>query len=288
MEILLERLIHHGELGEIWVAAQGETLQGYLVVVHVLSLEHGGLMGEIDEFFVLPQARAQGVGGRLLASVEAALRERGMVRLQLQLALTNASARRFYETRGYHGRSGYALLDKPLQQPPQQTLAPSHRARGHMTGHSIIAPQQAAGVSFMSVPYQPRRVPALAVFLTLSCLASASLWADIYDDAVAHAGRPDHDLKRDAIDQPAEILRHSGIRPGWVVGDFWPPTVTTASWSVTSSDRAGTSTCSTIPPTTTGARTAGKSASHDCRMSSIARKTSSTSTLSRAHSMRSS
>ncbi len=115
MEILLERLIHHGELGEIWVAAQGETLQGYLVVVHVLSLEHGGLMGEIDEFFVLPQARAQGVGGRLLASVEAALRERGMVRLQLQLALTNASARRFYETRGYHGRSGYALLDKPLQ-----------------------------------------------------------------------------------------------------------------------------------------------------------------------------
>ncbi len=72
----------------------------------------------------------------------------------------------------------------------------------------------------MSVPYQPRRVPALAVFLTLSCLASASLWADIYDDAVAHAGRPDHDLKRDAIDQPAEILRHSGIRPGWVVGDF--------------------------------------------------------------------
>ena len=62
IEILLERLIRHAELGEIWVAAAGEPLHGYLIVVHVLSLEHGGLMGEIDEFFVVTQARAQGVG----------------------------------------------------------------------------------------------------------------------------------------------------------------------------------------------------------------------------------
>ena len=115
IEILLERLIHHGELGEIWVAADGEALHGYLILVYVLSLEHGGLMGEIDEFFVLPGARARGVGGALLSSAEAALRGRGGVRLQLQLALTNVSARRFYEGRGYRGRTGYELLDKPLQ-----------------------------------------------------------------------------------------------------------------------------------------------------------------------------
>jgi GNAT superfamily N-acetyltransferase len=82
--------------------------------VHVFSLEHGGLMAEIDEFFVLPAARAQGVGGQLLAAAEQALRQRGGVRLQLQLAVANTAARSFYERRGYGGRAGYQLLEKAL------------------------------------------------------------------------------------------------------------------------------------------------------------------------------
>jgi predicted methyltransferase len=59
----------------------------------------------------------------------------------------------------------------------------------------------------------------LAAFLTLSALAAAGASADIYDAAVAHAGRSAEDLKRDAIDHPAEVLRLSGIGPGMRVGD---------------------------------------------------------------------
>jgi predicted methyltransferase len=44
--------------------------------------------------------------------------------------------------------------------------------------------------------------------------------ADPYDAAVAHAGRPAHDLKRDPIDHPAEVLRLAGIKPGMRVADF--------------------------------------------------------------------
>ena len=43
--------------------------------------------------------------------------------------------------------------------------------------------------------------------------------ADVYDAAVAHAGRSAADLKRDALDHPAEILRLSGIKPGMRVAD---------------------------------------------------------------------
>jgi predicted methyltransferase len=43
--------------------------------------------------------------------------------------------------------------------------------------------------------------------------------ADRYDDAVAHAGRSAADLKRDALDHPAEILRLAGIAPGMHVAD---------------------------------------------------------------------
>jgi predicted methyltransferase len=63
-------------------------------------------------------------------------------------------------------------------------------------------------------------LPVIA-FAALCVMASASLWAaDIYDAAVAHAGRSQNDLKRDALDHPAEVLRLSGIRPGMKVGDF--------------------------------------------------------------------
>jgi predicted methyltransferase len=43
--------------------------------------------------------------------------------------------------------------------------------------------------------------------------------ADRFDAAVAHEGRPTADLKRDAIDHPAEILRLTGIKPGMKVAD---------------------------------------------------------------------
>lgn len=114
VELLLQRLTAQRTLGEIWVATDAAALSGYLIVVYVLSLEHRGLMAEIDEFFVLPEARSQGVGGALLGHAEALLRQRGCVRLQLQLGVKNEAAQLFYERRGYHCRSGYALLDKAL------------------------------------------------------------------------------------------------------------------------------------------------------------------------------
>jgi predicted methyltransferase len=53
-----------------------------------------------------------------------------------------------------------------------------------------------------------------------TALATAQVRADIYGDAVAHAGRPADDLKRDAIDHPAELLRLAGLEPGMQVADF--------------------------------------------------------------------
>lgn len=44
--------------------------------------------------------------------------------------------------------------------------------------------------------------------------------ADAYDAAVAHAGRSAADLKRDALDHPADILRLSGIKPGMRIADM--------------------------------------------------------------------
>ncbi len=114
IECTLRRLIETPALGALWVADESGSLTGYLIVVHVISLEHGGVMGEIDEFFVRPGHRGAGVGSRLLTAAEAGLRARGGLRLQLQIALGNTAARTWYEARGFVPRSGFELLDKPL------------------------------------------------------------------------------------------------------------------------------------------------------------------------------
>ena len=112
--VLKELLTGRAARGAIWVAQTQGVLTGYLIVVLLMSVEHQGLMGEIDEFFVVPEARSRGTGTQLLAAAEAGLRQRGCVRLQLQLGTANARARDFYQRHGYGTRAGYQLWDKPL------------------------------------------------------------------------------------------------------------------------------------------------------------------------------
>ena len=114
LELLLQQLLTEPRLGTACVAEAEGRLTGYLIAVTILSLEHGGLMAEIDELFVLPEARARGLGTRLLEAAGAALAVRGCVRLQLQLSVGNAAARDFYLHRGFRARDGYRLLDKAL------------------------------------------------------------------------------------------------------------------------------------------------------------------------------
>src|SRR3979409_1784817 len=115
IEALLGDLLSAAERGACWVAEADGRLCGYLLAVFMFSLEHGGLMAEIDEVFVSPEMRSAGVGSQLLAWAEREFAERGLVRVQLQLGAGNARARIFYERHGFRRRSGYELLDKPLQ-----------------------------------------------------------------------------------------------------------------------------------------------------------------------------
>jgi predicted methyltransferase len=66
----------------------------------------------------------------------------------------------------------------------------------------------------------PRPWQAAAAFCTLWLLgAGLAAAADVYEAAAAHAGRSAADLKRDALDHPADILRLAGIKAGMRVAD---------------------------------------------------------------------
>jgi len=102
---------------QCWLAEQAGEVGGYLLAVLVFSLEHGGMMAEIDEFFVTPAFRRHGIGAALLLQAESALQASGVRRLQLQLGSGNAQARDFYAARGYGRRAGFELWDKALPSP---------------------------------------------------------------------------------------------------------------------------------------------------------------------------
>jgi GNAT superfamily N-acetyltransferase len=97
-----------------WIAREKDMAVGYLLAVYVFSLEHLGLTAEIDEFFVLPSARGQGIGGRMLRIAEAEFERRRCTNVSLQLGKGNEEARVFYRAHGYSERAGFELLDKAL------------------------------------------------------------------------------------------------------------------------------------------------------------------------------
>src|SRR5882672_11291238 len=89
IESILGTLISAPQLGACWVAEAEGRLCGYLLAVFMLSLEHGGLMAEIDEVFVSPEMRSAGLGSLLVATTERDLAQRGVRRLQLQMGAGN-------------------------------------------------------------------------------------------------------------------------------------------------------------------------------------------------------
>jgi GNAT superfamily N-acetyltransferase len=111
---LLNRVIDDGALGRVWLARVYDEPAGYLLAVYVFSLEHQGLTAEIDEFFILPQHRGLGVGGKMLLTAEAHFRAEGCTNVSLQLGRRNEAARRFYRQHGFEERAGFDLVSKNL------------------------------------------------------------------------------------------------------------------------------------------------------------------------------
>jgi GNAT superfamily N-acetyltransferase len=114
MRKLLMRLLDDASLGRAWLASVYDEPAAYLLSVYVFSLEHQGLTAEIDEFFVLPQHRNLGLGGRMLSTAEAQFRIEGCTNVSLQLGRSNEAARRFYKQNGFEDRDGFELVSKSL------------------------------------------------------------------------------------------------------------------------------------------------------------------------------
>jgi ribosomal protein S18 acetylase RimI-like enzyme len=81
--------------GLLFVAVEGE------VVVGTVMAGYDGHRGWIYSLAVSPAHRRQGIGSRLVAHAEEALRDRGCLKINLQVLEGNESALAFYERMGF-------------------------------------------------------------------------------------------------------------------------------------------------------------------------------------------
>jgi GNAT superfamily N-acetyltransferase len=92
-------------VGFILVAWHGSTPVGVAYASAIVSIEHGGASGWLEELYVVPHARRRGVGTRLLNDVLAEATRRGWRALDLEVEAGHDDAARIYQTRGFRQRT---------------------------------------------------------------------------------------------------------------------------------------------------------------------------------------
>jgi ribosomal protein S18 acetylase RimI-like enzyme len=78
---------------------------GVAYAASILSLEHGGISGWLEELYVLPKWRGQGVGSRLVAEVVALAKEAGWRALDLEVEASHKRAISLYTRHQFQPRS---------------------------------------------------------------------------------------------------------------------------------------------------------------------------------------
>jgi GNAT superfamily N-acetyltransferase len=109
---LRERFAHHQSV--IFLAFDRETAFGFTQLYPSFS---SGAMARIfilNDLFVAPEARGQGVGAALLDAAAAYGRSVGAIHLVLSTELTNTAAQRLYEKNGWTRDTIFCAYQLPL------------------------------------------------------------------------------------------------------------------------------------------------------------------------------
>ncbi|ACV10959.1 GCN5-related N-acetyltransferase [Halorhabdus utahensis DSM 12940] len=97
-----ESISRHVVTGRIRVAREADRTIGFVMfTVESGTLERTELRGLIENLYVVPARRDEGIGTKLLAEAETALREEGATVVVLDVLADNEAAREFYRARGY-------------------------------------------------------------------------------------------------------------------------------------------------------------------------------------------
>jgi ribosomal protein S18 acetylase RimI-like enzyme len=105
----LRKFLASPELGRAWVFLDGETPIGYIVLTLGYSFEYHGRDSFIDELYIEPQYRRQGIGRRAMQFVEERALELGVNVIHLEVDRGNDAAEGLYRRAGYRDHARFLM-----------------------------------------------------------------------------------------------------------------------------------------------------------------------------------
>ena len=93
-------LMQDADRSGAWIARRDTKVLGYVVMTMKHSMEFGGPDAFIEDLFVRPGARRQGVGKALLDALFAECRKRGVLAVHVEVGHDNDAAGGLYEALG--------------------------------------------------------------------------------------------------------------------------------------------------------------------------------------------
>jgi diamine N-acetyltransferase len=106
---ILRRMIQDASLGRIFFVQRNNTPIGYVIIAFLFSLEFNGYIAFIDELFIEPSFRQEGVGSQVLAQVESLCAGLGMRAVRLESEAHNHRATALYIRSGYRAHHRYIM-----------------------------------------------------------------------------------------------------------------------------------------------------------------------------------
>lgn len=94
-------LIANEQLGDLLVAEQGGELAGYLVITWGWGIESGGAEALIDEMYVAPRYRNEGVGTLLMTEAQSRASAKDVKVIFLETEQNNPESRELYDRLGF-------------------------------------------------------------------------------------------------------------------------------------------------------------------------------------------
>ncbi|MEM7066101.1 MAG: GNAT family N-acetyltransferase [Cyanobacteria bacterium P01_B01_bin.77] len=103
-------LLSDPALGKIWLILTDNQLIGYIALTFGYSIEFGGKDAFIDELYICPEFRGQGLGQQTLNQIQQEAKSQNICALHLEVAHENIRAQKLYIKSNFQLRSKYRLM----------------------------------------------------------------------------------------------------------------------------------------------------------------------------------
>jgi GNAT superfamily N-acetyltransferase len=134
-----EALLADARLGRVWLIESGggasadddlaaapdepapaPHADGYIVVAFGFAMEYGGMTAVVDDFYVRPESRGEGLGTAALVAVRQACEDLGMRAMRVAVGVDNLAAQAVYRSAGFEALPDHGLMAAPLTPPAHE------------------------------------------------------------------------------------------------------------------------------------------------------------------------